>query len=66
METSSYKILLVLKASNSGLAINAILDSHIKVVPWNIRFFCVLVDYDLNQYPINLYLKATINKLQGY
>jgi hypothetical protein len=37
METSSYKILLVLKVRNSGVFINSILDSHIKVVPWNIE-----------------------------
>lgn len=49
-------------ANNSGLNINARLDSHIKVAPWNIEnesfAFSVLVDYDLNNYPINLYLKG--------
>jgi len=49
-------------ANNSGLNINAKLDSHIKVAPWNIEndsfAFSILVDYDLNNYPINLYLKG--------
>lgn len=48
--------------NNSGVNINAKLDSHIKVAPWNKDnesfAFSVLVDYDLNQYPINLYLKG--------
>jgi hypothetical protein len=48
--------------NNSGVNINAKLDSHIKVAPFNIEndsfAFSVLVDYDLVSYPINLYLKA--------
>jgi hypothetical protein len=48
--------------NNSGVNINAKLDSHIKVAPWNIEndsfAFSVLVDYNLQSYPINLYLKG--------
>lgn len=48
--------------NNSGVNINAKLDTHIKVAPWNKDndsfAFSVLVDYDLNNYPINLYLKG--------
>lgn len=48
--------------NNSGVHINAKLDSHIKVAPWNKDndsfAFSVLVDYNLTNYPINLYLKG--------
>ncbi len=47
--------------NNSGVNINAKLDSHIKVAPWNKDgdsfAFSVLADYSNNQYPINLYSK---------
>jgi hypothetical protein len=49
-------------ANNAGTVVNARLDSHIKVAPFNIEgdsfAFSVIVDYDLNNYPINLYLKG--------
>lgn len=48
--------------NTSGVIVNAKLDNHIKVAPWNKLndsfAFSVLVDYDLNQYPVNLYLKG--------
>ena len=48
--------------NNSGVNINAKLDSHIKVAPWNSDgdsfAFSVLTDYSNNQYPISLYLKG--------
>jgi hypothetical protein len=47
--------------NNSGVVINAKLDSHIKVAPWNKEnesfAFSVLVNDGIN-YPINLYLKS--------
>jgi len=48
--------------NNSGVNINSKLSTHIKVAPWNINnesfAFSVLVDYDLKNYPVNLYLKG--------
>ena len=48
--------------NNSGVDINALLVSHIKVAPWNSEgdsfAFSTLADYANNQYPINLYLKG--------
>ena len=46
----------------AGAYINSILDYHVKVAPWNSENyslgFSVLVDYDLKEYPINLYLQG--------
>jgi hypothetical protein len=43
------------------------LDYAVKVAPWNIENysfgFSVLRDYDLKEYPVNLYLKATTGRL---
>ena len=49
-------------ASFTSTVINERLSSHIKVAPWNKEGdslgFSVLSDYNLNQYPISLYLKG--------
>ena len=46
----------------SGAYINSMLDYFIKVAPWNSEdysfAFSVLADYDLEEYPINLYLQG--------
>ena len=48
--------------NTSGVVVNAKLSNHIKVAPWskdNESFvFSVLVDYQNNSYPVNLYLKG--------
>lgn len=48
--------------NTSGVIVNAKLSTHIKVAPWNKEndsfVFSVLVDYQNNNYPINLYLKG--------
>jgi len=47
---------------NTGAYINSMLDYSVMVAPWNSENyslgFSVLVDYDLKEYPVNLYLSG--------